>query len=69
MLICYYAVGNVFSHLRHCLQFRLMGQTIEEILGVGTRSSPRINEDLGLIKFTLNKLYCVEIISRQKLGL
>ena len=35
---------------------------IEELLGVGTRISPRINEDFALIKFTLNELHSVEII-------
>ena len=39
-----------------------MGQTIEELLGVGTRISPRINEDFALIKFALNKLHTIEII-------
>jgi len=34
-----------------------MGQTIEELLGVGTRISPRINKD-----FTLNELHSIEII-------
>jgi len=34
-----------------------MGQKIEELLGVGTRISPRINKD-----FTLNKLHSNEII-------
>jgi len=39
-----------------------MGQTIEELLGVGTRISPRINEDFPLIKFTLNEVYTIVII-------
>jgi len=39
-----------------------MGQTIEELLGVGTRISPRINEDFALIKFALNELHTIEII-------
>jgi len=38
-----------------------MGQTIEELLGVGTRISPRINEDFALIKFALNELHSIEI--------
>jgi len=36
---------------------RLMGQTIEELLGVGSRIALRINED-----FALNKLHLIEII-------
>jgi len=39
-----------------------MGQAIEELLGVGIRISPRINEDLALIKFALNELHFIEII-------
>jgi len=39
-----------------------MGQTIEELLGVGTRISSRINEDFPLLKFALNKLHFIEII-------
>ena len=39
-----------------------MGQTLEELLGVGTRISPRINEDFALIKFELNTLHSIEII-------
>jgi len=39
-----------------------MGQTIEELLGVGTKISPRINEGFVLIKFTLNELHFIEII-------
>jgi len=39
-----------------------MGQTIEEILGVETRISPQINEDIALIKFPLNELHFIEII-------
>jgi len=39
-----------------------MGQTIEELLGVGTRISPQINKDFGLIKFALNELHFIEII-------
>jgi len=35
---------------------------MEEILGVGTRISPRINEAFALIKFALNKLHFIEII-------
>ena len=51
--------GLRFSHLRHRLQFVLMGQTIEELLGVGTRNLPLIKE---LIKFGLNELHSIEII-------
>jgi len=40
-----------------------LGQTLEEILGVGTRISPRINEDSALIKFALNELHFIEIIA------
>jgi len=39
-----------------------MGQTIEEIFGVGTRISPQINEDFSPVKFALNKLHLIEII-------
>jgi len=35
-----------------------MGQTIEELLGVGTRISPQIIEDFALI----NELHFIEII-------
>ena len=38
-----------------------MGQTIDEIYGVGTRISPRFNKDIVLIKFALNKLHFIEI--------
>ena len=37
-------------------------QTIEEIVGVVTRISPRINEDFALIKFALNKLHFIELM-------
>jgi len=37
-------------------------QTIEEIVGVVTRISPRINEDFVLIKFALNKLHFIELM-------
>jgi len=40
-----------------------MGQTIEELLGVGTRISPRINEDIALINICLNELHFIEIIA------
>jgi len=40
-----------------------MGQTIEEILGVGTRISPQINKDFALIKFALSELHFIEIIA------
>ena len=59
----YCVAGNVFSHHRRRLQFGLIRQTIEEILGVGTRISPRINEDFELIKFVLNELHFIEIIA------
>jgi len=39
-----------------------MGQTIEEILGVGTKISPRIKEAFAFIKFALNKLHSIKII-------
>jgi len=39
-----------------------MGQTIEELLGVWTRISLRINKDFALIKFALNELHSIEII-------
>ena len=39
-----------------------MGQTIEELLDVGIRISPRINEIFALIKFVLNELHSVEVI-------
>jgi len=39
-----------------------MGQTIEELLGVETRISPRINKDLAVLKFALNILHFIEII-------
>jgi len=35
---------------------------IEELLGVSTRISPRINEDFTLIKFSLNELHSIEKI-------
>jgi len=47
-----------FLHLHDCLQFGLIGQTIEELLGVGTRISPQIIEDFALI----NELHFIEII-------
>ena len=37
-------------------------QTIEEIVGVLTRISPRINEDFALIKLALNKLDFIELM-------
>ena len=40
----------------------LMRQTIEELLDVGIRISPRINENFALIKFVLNELHSVEVI-------
>ena len=40
-----------------------MGQTIEEILGVGTRISTQINEDFALIKFTHNEFNFIKIIA------
>ena len=46
-----------------------MGQAIEELLGVGIRISPRINEDLALIKFALNELHFIEIIEDRSLDL
>jgi len=58
----YCVVANAFHTFSHRLQFGLMGQTIEELLGVGTRISPRINEDFGLIKFAPNELHSIEII-------
>ena len=38
-----------------------MGQTIEELLGVGTRISTWINEDFALVKFALNELHSIKI--------
>jgi len=40
----------------------VFSQTIEEIVGVVTRISPRINEDFALIKFALNKLHFIELM-------
>ena len=62
MVLIYLLIVKRFSHLRHRLQFGLMGKTIEELLGVGTKISPRINEDFALIKFALNELHSVEVI-------
>jgi len=56
-------VSRLTSHHQPRLQFGLMGQTIEEILGAGTRISPKINEDLALIKFALSELHFIEIIA------
>ena len=42
---------------------RLMGQTIEELLGVGSRIALRINED-----FALNNLHLIEIIVGPEVG-
>ena len=39
-----------------------MEQTIEEILGVGTRISPQTNEDFALIKVCAKQLHFIEII-------
>jgi len=39
-----------------------MEQTIEELLGVGTRISPRINKVFTLIKFAISELHSNEII-------
>ena len=39
-----------------------MGQTIQELLSVGTRISPQINENFAVIKFALNELHSIEII-------
>jgi len=44
-----------------------MGQTIEEILGVGARISPQINEEFALIKFELNGLHIIELIGDRSL--
>ena len=40
--------------------FALMVQTIEELLGVGAKISPRINEDFALIKMERNELHFIE---------
>ena len=37
-----------------------MVQTIEELLGVGAKISPRINEDFALIKIERNELHFIE---------